>query len=331
MARLKIADIRVDEAVLPRDAHKPTVDAYARYGRTHDDLPPVVVFRVNQDNILADGLQRLSAATERGETEIEADVRKGTLADAIWYAAGANRSHGLPMTNAQKRKAVENVLNEPGLRNRSAVSIAEQVGVSTGLVDRVATSLGLNTQTAQTTQNRMNNIHPVLGKEGKLGKAMSDLPKPPKSAEEEPEIKVLGRDGKVYPRNKPAGKPLHGKPGRPSKPKPAPDVVLDKLSRETTDVSRSIFIAAAELDDFMTSLTDITKRAECLSHTDAGMLIDPKAVVMWVQEIRNHVMGARPWGECPECSSRGKKAKSCICGGRGWMTREEFTKRILQR
>jgi ParB-like nuclease domain len=71
----------------------PLVDAAAhldphrveRYGDAAG--APVVVFETPEGLLLADGHHRVAAARVRGETEVEADVRPGSRADALRYAA----------------------------------------------------------------------------------------------------------------------------------------------------------------------------------------------------------------------------------------------------
>jgi ParB/Sulfiredoxin domain len=69
-------------------------------------FPPVVLFTDGQDYWLADGWHRVLAARRAGLSEIAADVRPGTERVALLCSVSANSGHGLPRTNADKRKAV---------------------------------------------------------------------------------------------------------------------------------------------------------------------------------------------------------------------------------
>jgi len=76
-------------------------------------FPPIIVFDTGEDKlVLADGFHRVEAAKENDFTDIEAEVRKGTRAEALKCALGANTSHGLRLTNADKRRSVELALKE---------------------------------------------------------------------------------------------------------------------------------------------------------------------------------------------------------------------------
>ncbi|MDR3281098.1 MAG: hypothetical protein LBT23_11355, partial [Synergistaceae bacterium] len=66
----------------------------------------VIVFNDGSDHWLADGFHRIYAAISAGFPEIEADVREGAVRDARRCAMGANDTHGLRATNADKRNGV---------------------------------------------------------------------------------------------------------------------------------------------------------------------------------------------------------------------------------
>lgn len=85
---------------------------YATEKKSGKKYPPLVVFTDGKLYWLADGFHRLAAATRNQEKIVDCDVRKGTRLDAIKFALGANASHGLRRTNADKRKSVEIALAE---------------------------------------------------------------------------------------------------------------------------------------------------------------------------------------------------------------------------
>lgn len=101
-------------------------------------LPAIVVFRDRKAGVdwLADGFHRLEGwirAYPRAQT-IQADVREGELRDAVLFALGCNRKHGLHRTNDDKRRAVQIMLDDPEWKKWSDPRIAEQCGVSVEFV-----------------------------------------------------------------------------------------------------------------------------------------------------------------------------------------------------
>src|SRR5690554_2055041 len=81
------------------------------------------------------------AATRAGVEWLSAEVRRGTKRDAILYSVGANSAHGLPRTNADKRRSVEMLLNDEEWAAWSTSEIARQCNVSRCLVDSIKGSL----------------------------------------------------------------------------------------------------------------------------------------------------------------------------------------------
>jgi hypothetical protein len=69
--------------------------------------PPLIVYFGGDDFWLADGFRRYRAA---GVAEVLAEVRSGTLRNAVLYSVGANAAHGLRRSNEDKRRAVRTLL-----------------------------------------------------------------------------------------------------------------------------------------------------------------------------------------------------------------------------
>ena len=114
MTRLRIDQIRLDGGTQMRVGPR-NPEALTDYKNAIQDgahLPPVIVFHDGRDYWLADGFHRWSAHKELDLRDIEVDIREGTKRDAILYSVGANASHGLRRTNADKRRAVETLLKD---------------------------------------------------------------------------------------------------------------------------------------------------------------------------------------------------------------------------
>src|SRR5262249_9474907 len=92
----------------------------------------------------ADGFHRVEAARHANLTEIDADVREGTQRDALLFAVGANATHGLRRTNADKRRAVCLLLRDSEWGQWSDGEIARRCGVSDKFVGKVRHELSPN-------------------------------------------------------------------------------------------------------------------------------------------------------------------------------------------
>ena len=116
------------------------VTEYAEAIKAGAEFPAVVVFNDGAENWLADGFHRFHAHNQAGKTSILADVRQGTNRNAILYSLGANGTHGLHRTNADKRKAVATMLNDFEWAAWSSNAIAKACGVSHTFVDSLRAS-----------------------------------------------------------------------------------------------------------------------------------------------------------------------------------------------
>lgn len=114
-----------------------TVTAYTEHLESGGSFPPVVVFFDSKNYWLADGWHRLLAHERIGCLTILEDVRIGSERDAKKYSLGANDSHGLPRTNADKRNAVSIALADEEWSRLSTRDIAELCKVSNALVSEM--------------------------------------------------------------------------------------------------------------------------------------------------------------------------------------------------
>lgn len=135
---MDVRELPVDEIVLDpglnlRDGLDP--ETIERYAESFEDLPPVTVFDVEGQWLLADGFHRHAAFIARNRPRIPASVREGTYAEALVFASGANLTHGLPLRRQERRRAVEVRLRvDP---ERSDRQLSRELGVSRDLVAKV--------------------------------------------------------------------------------------------------------------------------------------------------------------------------------------------------
>jgi uncharacterized ParB-like nuclease family protein len=112
--QVAIAMIRDDGGTQVRSViDEETVSAYCEAIAGGAQMPPVVVFHEGKDFWLADGFHRLLASKRNHRETIAALIHQGTRRDAVLYSVSANTRHGLRLTNGDKRRAVETLLNDP--------------------------------------------------------------------------------------------------------------------------------------------------------------------------------------------------------------------------
>jgi hypothetical protein len=128
---ITITDITTDPRCQPRESMDyATVGEYAEAYATGTVMPPITVYSDGTTNWLADGFHRVAGARAAGLTEIEATIKDGRLRDATLHAVGANATHGLRRTNADKRRAVATLLDDDEWSRLSDREIARRCGVT---------------------------------------------------------------------------------------------------------------------------------------------------------------------------------------------------------
>lgn len=133
MTKLAIDSITIDPTVqIRRSNHEPTI---RRYEEAFDKLPPVDVFDTPDGLLLADGFHRTAAAQRLGLADIEANVHKGTRADALEFAVISNTKNADPLSPEERDDGIRRLKQlHPDWSQRK---LAEAMSVSHLTVKRV--------------------------------------------------------------------------------------------------------------------------------------------------------------------------------------------------
>lgn len=142
MKKINLLTIRIDGGTQARvQLNQDVVKEYAEKMRDGEVFPAVTVFHDGADYWLADGLHRYFGTKLNGTTSIEADVKTGTLDDAILFAFSANGRRGLSMSAEDNRKIIMTMLKHAEWSKWALTEIAKHVGVSKMTVSRVKASM----------------------------------------------------------------------------------------------------------------------------------------------------------------------------------------------
>jgi len=137
-----IRELPLDDLVLDPNLNlRDRLDDFTveRYAEAWQRMPPVTVFDVDGQLLLADGFHRHAAAVLLGRKTIPAEIRSGTFTDALDFVAGVNLFHGLPLTRSERRRAVDIKLRLH--HDWSDRRLAEELGVSRELVAKTRRNL----------------------------------------------------------------------------------------------------------------------------------------------------------------------------------------------
>ncbi len=138
---IAISDIQDGGAQMRVEMKPDVVRDYADDMAAGAIFPPVLVYHDGTDYWLADGFHRVAAARKIERETIDAEVREGTARDAIIQGIGANASHGLRRTQADKRRAVERLLRDEEWSKWSDRKIAKVAKVDHKTVGKIRREL----------------------------------------------------------------------------------------------------------------------------------------------------------------------------------------------
>lgn len=132
MRTLNLDQIIVDQKLNPRTEGLDfvIVSEYAEQMRAGDIFPPVIVVSDGSSFWLVDGFHRIAALRQAGITQTEAVVHTGDWRDAKLLSFSVNSEHGKRRTNADKRQAVIEMLQDEEWRKWSDREIARRCRVS---------------------------------------------------------------------------------------------------------------------------------------------------------------------------------------------------------
>ena len=134
---IPLAYIQDSSAQMRVEITEQTVLDYAEDMVNGAKFPPVIAYFDGESYWLADGFHRRLAAEKIGVDEIDAEVHEGNARDAVLHGAGANASHGLRRTQADKWRAIETLIRDEEWSKWSDRKIAQVVNVDHKTVAKV--------------------------------------------------------------------------------------------------------------------------------------------------------------------------------------------------
>lgn len=170
---VKLSDIAIDGGTQQREKiNNEIVAEYAEAMRCGAKFPAVTLFFDGVQYWLADGFHRFWASKAVPALDILADVREGTKRDARLFSAGANGTHGMRLSNADKRRSVLVLLLDKEWSAWSDNQIAKHCHVTHPFVGKLRSEINGAKKEPRvvTVTTTATEAAPVLG-------AVSELPK----------------------------------------------------------------------------------------------------------------------------------------------------------
>lgn len=139
---LNIDDICIDAGTQVRDAiNEEFVADYAEKMADGAQFPPIEATFDGVKNYLTDGFHRYHAHRRIGKVSIQAIVTNGTQRDARLASYSANGTHGLSLTNNEKRKNVFEMLDDLEYSGWPDAEIARHCHVTRAFVGKLRKEL----------------------------------------------------------------------------------------------------------------------------------------------------------------------------------------------
>jgi len=135
---IKLNDMVIDAGTQQRvTINNDVVAEYAEAMRCGTKFPAITVFFNGSSYYLVDGYHRYNATKDAGIDDILADVIEGTKREAVLYSLGVNNSHGIRLTNADKRKAVLTMLEDDEWKYWTDIAISKHCKVTQPFVSKI--------------------------------------------------------------------------------------------------------------------------------------------------------------------------------------------------
>lgn len=151
---IRISDIDIASYQIRDGLNEAAVERYAETLQAVEAIawpfPPVVLNATDNGYVCVDGAHRIAAAMKAGREAVEAKVINLSEADAKVEAARANMTNGLPLTPAERKKAIARLIELRPVWTDAA--IARLMGVHRNTVARVRKELGIGNRTERTVE-----------------------------------------------------------------------------------------------------------------------------------------------------------------------------------
>jgi len=135
---IKLNEIVIDAGTQQRvTINNDVVAEYAEAMRCGTKFPAITVFFNGSSYYLVDGYHRYNATKDAGIDDILADVIDGTKREAVLYSLGVNNSHGIRLTNSDKRKAVLTMLEDDEWCHWTDTQISKHCKVTQQFVSKI--------------------------------------------------------------------------------------------------------------------------------------------------------------------------------------------------
>jgi len=281
---------------------------YADAMRDGARFPPVTVYEDADGTLyLADGYHRVGAAKIAGKSIILAEVTRGTFADALRHALGANAQHGLRRSNADKQHALEMAWENRrtlfGDNDPTADWLAETCGVSIATAKNFYGTISINytdlTPVRQNADGRKYTVptRPTAARMPQPVRPAPNAPQPPQERAARAGC-YIAPDGTEH----------------------AAGVALDRFGVEIPERIAGAFKSEAvrEIAGHLREVRAALRKMEATGDPALGRSL--QHIAMTADALAKTVAASTAWCVCPVCQGNGCRA----CSDTGFQTEDQF-------
>jgi len=276
---LSIKDLCIDRGTQQRPIHQDKVLEYAELMREGTKFPPISVVYDGVDYIVWDGFHRYLAAWQAELNTILCEVENGDIRLARLKSYSANREHGIPLTNAEKRAIIRRILQDPDCAGFTQARIAQMVGVS-----------------IRTVANVQEDLVSELGKRDTSDMPKRSVKRKESSSSPEPESSAL--------------EPATEEEG---------DKMLDKEGHVVPEHLVPVFQKNAEFNRYIETINELVRtiKTRVLIKDRAYAFLPWNTMESVATEFRRILRYAAPYSVCLYCHAKDKECK--VCKGLGFV------------
>ena len=314
---IPLAKIQLRKGTQPRyEMQQDAIDEYAGIYRADPaKLPPLEVFLVDHEFVLADGFHRFHAAEVAGLKYLKCNVHRGTFDDALHYALQANRSHGVRRSSADKRRCVEMALEAwPKLSNKT---VADLCSVGDDLVADVKKTL----QAVEWNQPRQPNVTTPPDISG-----TKPSPQNSRVVSEAHTNSPPKTNGKLQV-SPPEVQSQATRPAPMSTKKETKPVILDATGTKIPDEALPFWARRDEVQQILTEISRIKGVIEKAKAGDDPLFgVVSNGVIVHLEQAYTHFADAKPYAVCTQCmGSPSFQPKGCaLCGSTGMISKYKW-------
>jgi hypothetical protein len=290
--QLPIKDVRIDGNCQQREIDQDTLKKYVALIADGTNFPPVEVMFDGKSYWLYEGYHRYHCHLKLKKNYIKADVKEGTVRDAIFHSFGANKANGFPRQDGTCKNIILKILADDEWKMATDDDIAEWVGCTRRFV-----SMARKDNTGHKDTDKGSTSHTGTNVSAKDSNA--------KNEEKQTET-------------------IHNKETDTEKTEIKTPPVKDSVGREVPEHLREVFSRIGEFREFVKTVNAIQKTVKdgIAANDKLFAYVKIESLEADFANVKRAFRFALPYSVCCYCGGDPHNADCTACGGRGFVNEQ---------